>query len=151
MFSGDGPPSILVIDDFSYGKIHMEACLEAIDIVIFRATTQELPKPKNPTNLIGDEIYYEKWNSKAKNTLFGGICKLIFNRVHPCSLEPQFTSFLKIGLLCKTNNSILVSKNQGGDPTSMAQKYTLHSSSFVSSKCVIISHQNGEIISVFKL
>lgn len=81
MFSGDGPPSILVIDDFSYGKIHMEACLEAIDIVIFRATTQELPKPKNPTNLIGDEIYYEKWNFKAKNTLFGGLCKLIFNRV----------------------------------------------------------------------
>jgi hypothetical protein len=118
MFSGDGPPSILVIDDFSYGKIHMEACLEAIDIVIFRATTQELPKPKNPTNLIGDEIYYEKWNSKAKNTLFGGLCKLIFNRVwnqkdNHVVWSPNSLPFLQLAFYAKQIIQFLFQKIRG--------------------------------------
>jgi hypothetical protein len=29
----------------------------------------------------GDEVNYEKWNAKAKNTLFRGLCKDVFNRV----------------------------------------------------------------------
>ena len=38
-------------------------------------------KPKDPTNLQGDEVNYEKWNAKARNTLFRGLCKDVFNRV----------------------------------------------------------------------
>jgi hypothetical protein len=33
------------------------------------------PKPRDPTNLVGEEFNYEKWNAKAKNTLFRGLCK----------------------------------------------------------------------------
>ena len=51
---------------------------------------QRFPKPKDPTNLVGDEIHYEKWNTKAKNTLFRGLCKDVFNHVWnhrlPCSM-----------------------------------------------------------------
>lgn len=36
-----------------------------------------LPKPKNPTNHIGDEVYHEKWNAKTKNTLPRGLCKCL--------------------------------------------------------------------------
>jgi hypothetical protein len=37
----------------------MEAYLEAINIGVFRATHQGLPKSKDLMNLIGDEIHYE--------------------------------------------------------------------------------------------
>jgi len=40
---------------------------------VFRATTQGLPKPKDPANLVGDEVHYEKYNAKAKNTIFRGL------------------------------------------------------------------------------
>ena len=33
------------------------------------------------TNLVGDEANYEKSNAKARNTLFRGLCKDVFNRV----------------------------------------------------------------------
>jgi hypothetical protein len=59
----------------------MEAYLEAIDIGVYKAATQGLPKPRDPTNLVGEEFNYEKWNAKAKNTLFRGLCKDVFNRV----------------------------------------------------------------------
>ena len=35
----------------------------------------------DPANLHGDEVHYEKWNPKARNTLFRGLCKDVFNRV----------------------------------------------------------------------
>jgi hypothetical protein len=47
----------------------MEAYLDAIDIEVYKATTQGLPKLRDATNLVGDEYNYEKWNAKAK-TLF---------------------------------------------------------------------------------
>ena len=59
----------------------MEACLEALDVGILRAASQGFPKPKDPTNLQGDEINYEKQNAKARNTIFRGLCKDVFNRV----------------------------------------------------------------------
>jgi hypothetical protein len=59
----------------------MEAYLEAIDIGVHKAATQGFPEPRDATNLMGDEYNYEKWNVKAKNTLFSGLCKDIFNRV----------------------------------------------------------------------
>ena len=59
----------------------MEAYLESLDIGVLRAASQGFPTPKDPANLQGDEIHQEKWNAKARNTLFRGICKDIFNRV----------------------------------------------------------------------
>ena len=74
MSHGDGPP-IFEGDDFPYYKIHMEAYLEALDVGILRATSQGFPEPKDPANLQGDEVNYEKWNAKARNTNFRGLCK----------------------------------------------------------------------------
>jgi hypothetical protein len=59
----------------------MEAYLEAIDFGVYKATTQGFPQLRDVTNLLGDESNYEKWNTKAKNTLFMGLCKDVFNRV----------------------------------------------------------------------
>ena len=81
MSHGDGPPPIFEGDDFPYWKICMEAYLEAIDVGVYRASTQGFLKPKDPTNIQGDEVHYEKWNAKARNTLFRGLCKDVFNRV----------------------------------------------------------------------
>jgi hypothetical protein len=68
-------------DDFPYWKICMEAYLEVIDIGVYMAATQGFPEPRDPTNLVGEEFNYEKWNAKAKNTHFRGLCKDVFNRV----------------------------------------------------------------------
>ena len=59
----------------------MEAYLGALDVGVLRAASQGFSKPKDPANLQGDEVNYEKWNAKARNTLFRGLCKDIFNRV----------------------------------------------------------------------
>ena len=59
----------------------MEAYLEALDVGILRAASQGFLKPKDPANLQGDEVNYKKWNVKAKNTLFRGHCKDVFNHV----------------------------------------------------------------------
>jgi hypothetical protein len=59
----------------------MEAYLEAIDIGVYKATTQGFPETRDATKFVGDEYNYEKWNAKAKNTLFRGFCKDVFNRV----------------------------------------------------------------------
>jgi hypothetical protein len=59
----------------------MEAYLEAIDVGVYRATTEGFEKPKNPANLEGEEVHYEKWNAKARNALFRGLCKDVFNCV----------------------------------------------------------------------
>ena len=81
MSHGDGPPPVFEGDDFPYWKIHMEAYLKAIDVGVLRAATQGFPKPKDLANLQGDEVHYAKWNAKARNTLFRGLCKDVFNRV----------------------------------------------------------------------
>jgi hypothetical protein len=81
MSGEDGPPPVFDGDDFPYWKIRMEAYLEAIDIGVYKAATQGFPEPRDPTNLVGEEFNYEKWNAKAKNTLFRGLCKDVFNRV----------------------------------------------------------------------
>ena len=53
----DEPPPIFEGDDFPYWKIRMEAYL----------------KPRDATNLQGNEVNYEKWNAKAQNTIFRGL------------------------------------------------------------------------------
>jgi hypothetical protein len=89
MSGGDGPPPVFYGDDFPYWKIHMEAYFEAIDIGVYKAATQGFPKPRDATNLVGDEYNYEKWNSKAK-TLFLGV----FTRMY--SIELEITKMLMI-------------------------------------------------------
>ena len=77
----DRPPPIFEGDDFPYWKIRMEVYLDALDVGVLRAASQGFPKPKDPANLQGDEVHYEKWNAKARNTLFTGFCKDVFNHV----------------------------------------------------------------------
>ena len=81
MSHGDGPPPIFAGDDFPYWKIRMEAYLEALDVGILRATSQGFPKPRDAAHPQGDELNYEKWNAKARNTIFRVLCKDMFNRV----------------------------------------------------------------------
>ena len=78
MSHGDGPPPIFEGDDFPYWKIRMEVYLEALDVGVLRAASQGFSKPKDPTNLQGDEVNYEKWNAKATNTLFRGLLQGCF-------------------------------------------------------------------------
>ena len=59
----------------------MEAYLEALDVGILRADSQGFPKPRDATNLQGDEVHYEKWDAKARKNLFRGLCKDAFNHV----------------------------------------------------------------------
>jgi hypothetical protein len=77
MFNGEGPTPIFEGDDW---KIRMEVYLEAIDIGYLRASTEGLPKVKDPANPVGDKKY-DRWNAKAKNALYQGPGKDIFNRV----------------------------------------------------------------------
>ena len=81
MSHGDGPPPIFEGDDFPYWKIHMEAYLEALDVGVLRAASQGYLKSKDLSNLQGDEVHYEKWNAKDRNTLFRGLWKDVFNHV----------------------------------------------------------------------
>ena len=74
MSHGDGTPPIFEGDNFPYWEIHVEAYLEALDVGVLRAASQGFPKPKDPANLQGDEVNYEKLNAKARNTLFRGLC-----------------------------------------------------------------------------
>jgi hypothetical protein len=59
----------------------MEAYLEAIDVMCLRATIEGLPEVKDLTNPIGDKEKYDQWNTKARNALYRGLGKDIFNRV----------------------------------------------------------------------
>jgi hypothetical protein len=59
----------------------MEAYLEAIDVECLRAATNGLPEVKDPANPVGDEEKYDRWNAKARNALYRGLGKDIFNRV----------------------------------------------------------------------
>ena len=59
----------------------MEAYLEALEVEILRAASQGFPKSRDATHPQGDELNYKKWNAKARNTIFSGLCKDVFNRV----------------------------------------------------------------------
>jgi hypothetical protein len=81
MSNGEGPPPTFEGDDFPYWKIHIEVYLEAIDVGCLRAATQGLSAIKDPTNPSGDKEKYDRWNAMAKNALYRGLGKDIFNRV----------------------------------------------------------------------
>ena len=59
----------------------MVAYLEALDVVILRVVSQGFPKPREAAHPQGDELNYEKWNAMARNTIFRGLCKDVFNWV----------------------------------------------------------------------
>jgi hypothetical protein len=81
MSNGEGPPPIFEGDDFPYWKICMQAYLKAIDVECLRAATEGLLEVKDPANPVGDEEKYDQWNAKARNALYWGLGKDIFNRV----------------------------------------------------------------------
>ena len=76
MSGGDVLPPVFYDDDFPYWKIRMEPNLEAIDIGVYKAATQGFPEPRDPTNLVGEEFNYEKWNAKAKTPFLEAFAKI---------------------------------------------------------------------------
>jgi hypothetical protein len=76
MSDGDGPPPVFDGDDFPYWKIGMETYLDTIDIGVYKAATQGFPEPRDPTNLVGEEYNYEKWNAKAKTLSLEAFAKM---------------------------------------------------------------------------
>jgi hypothetical protein len=89
MSGGDGPPPVFDGDDFPYWKIRMEAYLEDIDIGVYKAATQGFSEPRDPTNLVGEEFNYEKWNAKAKTPFLEAFAKM-------CSIELEIIKMLMI-------------------------------------------------------
>ena len=81
MSGGDGPPPMFEGDDFPYWKIRMESYLEAVDVKCCQTAITGFAKPKEGTSLTPNEEENEKWNAKAKNIIFRGICKDVFNHV----------------------------------------------------------------------
>ena len=81
MSHGDGPPPMFEGDDFPYWKVRMETYLEAYHVDCLRATTEGFPKPKPGTPLTEIKPKHAKWNVKARNIIFKGIGKEVFNLV----------------------------------------------------------------------
>ena len=54
----------------------MEAYLEALDVGVLRAASQGFLNPKDPANLQGDEVHYEKWNAKARTPFLEAFAKM---------------------------------------------------------------------------
>ena len=75
MSNGDGPPPMFDGDDFPYWKIRMESYLEACDTKCLKAATEGFAPPERATALTPQEQENEKWNAKAKNHIFRGLCK----------------------------------------------------------------------------
>ena len=59
----------------------MESYLEAYDVKCLKATTEGFNPPAKDTALTPLEQENEKWNAKAKNHMFRGLCKDVFNHV----------------------------------------------------------------------
>ena len=68
-------------EDFPYWKLHMETYLEAIDENVYTAAVICFPEVADKTKAIPAEKQYDKFNVKARNLLFHGLGKCIFNRV----------------------------------------------------------------------
>jgi len=59
----------------------MESYLKACDVKCLKATTKGFTSPAKHTTLTPLEQENEKWNAKAKNHIFRGLCKEMFNGV----------------------------------------------------------------------
>ena len=67
-------------DNFAYWKVRMVTYLEVYHVDCLRAAIEGFPKPKPGTPLTEIEQEHEKC-ARARNTIFRGICKNVFNRV----------------------------------------------------------------------
>jgi hypothetical protein len=76
MSGGDGPPPVFYGDDFPYWKIRMEAYLEAIDIGVYKATTQGFPEPRDRTNLVGEELTMRNGMLRPKTLFLEAFAKM---------------------------------------------------------------------------
>ena len=77
----EGPPPVFDGEDFAYWKIHMESYLEAIDTNLHTTVITGFPAMADKDMPTPTELTYDKWNAKARNILFRGLCKDVFNRV----------------------------------------------------------------------
>ena len=59
----------------------MESYLEACDVKCLKAATEGFAPAERAPALTPQEQENEKWNAKAKNHIFRGLCKEVFNRV----------------------------------------------------------------------
>jgi len=59
----------------------MESYLEAYDVKCLKAATEGFAPPAKDTANTPLEQENEKWNAKAKNHIFRGLCKEVFNLV----------------------------------------------------------------------
>ena len=81
MSGREGPPPVFDGEDFPYWKIRMESYLEAIDPLLYIAAVTGFPAVVDKDKPTTSELNYGKWNAKARNVLFRGLCKEVFNRV----------------------------------------------------------------------
>jgi len=81
MSHGDGLPPMFEVDDFPYWKIWMESYLDACDVKCLKAATEGFTPLDKDTALTPLEHENKKWNAKAKNHIFRGLCKEVFNRI----------------------------------------------------------------------
>ena len=68
-------------DDFPYWKIRMESYLKACHVKCLKAATEGFTPSAKDTTLTPLEQENKKWNAKAKNHIFRGLCKEVFNCV----------------------------------------------------------------------
>jgi len=61
-------------DDFPYWKIRMESYLETCDVKCQKTTTEGFTPLAKDTALTPLEQENKKWNAKAKNHIFRGLC-----------------------------------------------------------------------------
>lgn len=86
MCDEDEPPPVFRVMIFYMEKNCMEVYLKAMNIGAYRAANKGLSKPRILQNLIGDEIYYEKWNANTKNTPFGRMYSIEYTTIRMVTL-----------------------------------------------------------------
>ena len=78
---GEVPPPMFDGEDFPYWKARMESYLEDWDPGCLKATVEGFPKLEAGKALTDAQIEHNKWNVKARNIIYRGIGKDVFNRV----------------------------------------------------------------------
>jgi len=77
--SSEDPPPVYDGEDFPYWKIRIETYLEAVDENLYTAAVKGFPEIVKKDAPTPAEQQYEKFNAKARNILFRGLGKDVFN------------------------------------------------------------------------
>ena len=77
--SSERPPPVFDGEDFPYWKIRIETYLEAVDENLYTAAVKGFPEIVKKDAPTPTEQQYEKFNAKARNILFRGLGKDVFN------------------------------------------------------------------------